>query len=122
MDVEELEERRAAQASQQRRQQHGAVWGTASNSNNMPPRPHSAEPAARRQGTPNAAKTRTRAPSPGPRWSGAAGGYGVTTGARGRQMPRAHEFEFATAKRGADARALDRMQKIEQERLAQVYG
>ena len=119
MDVEDIEERRAAQASQQRRQQHGAAWGTPSNSTTVPRRPLSAEPAARRQGTPNAAKTRTRAPSPGPRSSGAAGGYGGTPDARGRQMPLAREFEFATAKRGADARALDRMQKIEQERLAQ---
>jgi hypothetical protein len=80
-------------------------------------RPHSAEPAARRAA--GGGQPRTRAPSPSPRTGGAGGGYGGAANGRERQMPKAREFEFATAKRGADHRTVERMRQIEQERMSQ---
>ena len=76
-------------------------------------RPQSADSAALRRKGPRASSpgqarraASPRPSSPGP-WKGGAG-----------SARKAQEFEFATAKRGLDDRALERMRQIEQERQA----
>ena len=126
LEAEDIEaQQRLRSNGQSRGHQHSPAprdhaWGTPRQGMSAPPpRPHSAEPAARRQAAAAVGAGRTRAPSPSPRTGYAGAGFGGAPNARGRQMPKTREFEFATAKRGADHRTMERMRQIEQERLAQ---
>ena len=120
MDVEDIQEQKTRKLRQKHEQaQHrGTAWGTPQHhsAKTIPARPHSAEPARRQTIGDGCARTRPQSPGP---WAGNAGSAprGTPNGS-GRQISRTREFEFATAKRGADHRAIDRMRQIEKERQA----